>query len=108
MCFSSRLHRCIVPECDVVAYNGSVQFDQPWLSRAIPLTNTSIENCLRFKVNQSVPVENDQCLESYFDRTVMRKCDDFVFKTDERSIQNEVSSHFYYFSVLYFDNERSL
>lgn len=71
--------------------NGIVEFDQPWLSQAIPLSNRSFENCLRFEVNRSIPIESGQCLDSYFNRAQTRKCDDFVFKTDERNIQNEVS-----------------
>lgn len=88
----SIFYRCKVPECDVADTNGIMEYDQSWLSQAIPFTKESFHNCARFEVNKSIPIECGRCLDSYFDRRKMQKCDDYVFKSTARNMQHEVSA----------------
>lgn len=74
------IYRCLIPECEP---NIADSFHPDWISNVVPFENDSPSKCYRFENL------NSTCLNDYFDRTNQVRCDNFVYKTKERSIQNE-------------------
>lgn len=86
--------RCRIPECDLPG--SSAVYAQPWLEQAIPFENNRLRKCLRYKTNVTIAMNSDsgKCPAQLFDKTAVIPCNDFVFKTNERRLIQEVSNTF--------------
>lgn len=84
--------RCRIPECD--ADNGNIIFEPHWLQNAVPFKNKAPEKCSRFGTNTSIHSfhENfeNECPVKIFNHSETIGCTEFVFKTHENRISNEV------------------
>lgn len=74
-----------------------LQYDQSWLSYAIPSKSDSFEKCFRYapvniSENSESLIENAQCDEKLFDTTKRIECTEFVYRTDEKNVMTEVRS----------------
>lgn len=76
--------------------NRLIQYDQPWLPFAIPSTNSSFENCFRYAPANLSDVDGSivgigQCNAQSFDVTKKIECTEFVYRSDEKNLQTEVT-----------------
>lgn len=81
--------RCKIPECD----QNVTRYSPIWIENAVPFRHNEPEKCFRYQSNTyaNSSTHRDQCSFDEFDRTKIIKCDDFVYKTNEVTILNEVS-----------------
>lgn len=88
------LYRCKIPECDSDENNRLLQYDQTWLSMAIPSSNSTFDSCFRYApVNSSEFSAGDrigQCSDEMFDTSKKIACTEFVYTSDEKNVQTEV------------------
>lgn len=78
--------------------NDSAVYDTDWLSAAIPADpklHGRSANCLRYgSVNASTTINGlktgNQCSANMFNRSQTIKCHDFVFKSNERRLLQQV------------------
>lgn len=81
--------RCKVPECDLdVANNRDIQYDQPWLPYAIPLSDGKYDKCFRYAIKNHT--SSTQCAADMFDNSTKIKCTEYVYASDEINVQTEV------------------
>lgn len=101
------LFRCKIPECDIDRNSRLIEYDQPWLSLAIPSNDSVFENCFRYapvnldKAHRSMPgnqnkiapsiLKRNKCSAQQFDLTSKIGCTEFVYKSDEKNLQTEVT-----------------
>lgn len=83
-----------MPECDGIDEdNRKLEYNQRWLKWAIPpdaTTHKKVAKCIRYApIAQSN--ETKQCAAESFNRMQRIPCTEYVYKTDERNIQTEVS-----------------
>lgn len=91
-----RICRCRIPECDLTG--DAAVYDESWLDRAIPSEKNRLKKCLRYNTNITIAarlatsggVDDERCPAIIFDRNDVIRCDDFVFKTNERRLIQEV------------------
>ncbi|KAF9803198.1 hypothetical protein SFRURICE_018349 [Spodoptera frugiperda] len=67
--------RCLIPECD----GEQPEFSPAWLSKAVPTTEDSFDNCQRFG-NATVLPRTDTCPAELFDRDTLLPCDQYVYQ----------------------------
>lgn len=88
--------RCNIPECE----NSSmldVSYMPDWIDNAVPMEHGVPAKCLRFAstklLNQSKLGTNgfEYCDVNVFNRSETIRCNEFVYKTDEVNIVNEVN-----------------
>lgn len=90
LCF---FHRCKVPECDVGDNNREINYDQPWLSYAIPTSSSNgFESCVRY-APKNISSSGSQCSPDHFDTSKQIKCSEYIYSSDEKNIQTEVLSN---------------
>lgn len=86
--------RCRVSECDID--DGNIRFEPHWIQNAIPFKNKAPEKCLRFGTNSSLNSLYDsfenECPGKMFNHSEIITCTEFVFKTHENRISNEVKT----------------
>lgn len=81
-----------MPECDVGANNRDIKYDQEWLKLAIPFNdNNHPESCTRYAPNNISAVKSRQCSAELFDKSTKIECSEFVYASDEKNVQTEVS-----------------
>lgn len=78
--------RCAIPQCD----NQPPDFEPPWLPGAVPYKRNTPALCDQHVFNSS-ELNNKTCSYDDFDKTRIFRCESFVYKTQERSILQEVS-----------------
>lgn len=96
LCF---IFRCKIPECDVENENREIGYDQFWLKYAIPKSKDGFEKCVRFAPNKSAEwhvldereLDVQHCSRQQFDTSEQIRCTEFIYRTDERNVQTEVS-----------------
>lgn len=80
-----------MPECDVGhASNRDIQYDQPWLRYAIPLTNGKYDKCFRYAIKNQTSLETTQCDADKFNKYERMTCTEYVYASDEINVQTEV------------------
>lgn len=87
------MNRCKIPECDLDENNNRLlQYDQPWLSMAIPSVNNTFDKCFRYApANLSEFLsESGQCSGQMFNTSKKIACTEFVYASDEKNVQTEV------------------
>lgn len=90
MCF-----RCNIPGCDQEPYN----FNQQWISNGIPEKNGFPEKCIKYE-QLLIPDNATECYNSdIFNSSHQVKCNNFIYDTNELTLQNEVRSTVRYKSV---------
>lgn len=86
------IRRCQIPECEIVS---STDFNPYWLENAVPFEDSKPVRCMRYSpiLNSKVYPELNSCEAYAFNRSAVVECLDgeFIFRTDEISIVNEVS-----------------
>lgn len=86
--------RCQVPECDASTSNYVI-WDPEWLPQAIPLKDDRIEKCRRYIGNETATQffksQQDECPSELFKTDQTISCTEFIFKTEEIGVSNEVS-----------------
>lgn len=85
--FYNYFHRCKIPECD----NNVTEYSPIWLKNAVPYRHNEPEKCYRYATKMHGNSSIHQCSLDEFDNTNRMKCDEFVYKTNEVTILNEVS-----------------
>lgn len=70
----------MISECEQI---NTADFHPDWITNAIPFENDSPSKCDRFENS------NFNCSNENFDINKKVRCDKFVYKTNERSIQSE-------------------
>lgn len=83
--FEYEYFRCKVPGCDVEPYN----FNQAWVSNAIPHRNGFPEKCTKYE-QVLIPSDPSQCNNTHIFDTSQETCNDFIYETNELTLQNEV------------------
>lgn len=83
-------------ECEAAAANGYVSWQPEWLPHAIPQENNRIDKCRRYIGNEtSIALDHErrdkECPAELFNTNQKVGCDEFVFKTEEVGVSNEVS-----------------
>lgn len=84
--------RCQIPECDDVQHP---QFEVEWMQNAIPFKNSKLMKCHRYEPMKLVNASDQQyCEKDVFNQSSIVRCDQngLIYKTDEVSIVNSVSS----------------
>lgn len=81
------VHRCKIPECD----KNVTEYSPSWLENAVPLRHNEPEKCFRYPSKMYSNSSAQECSFDAFDNTKQVKCDEFVYKTNEVTILNEVS-----------------
>lgn len=94
-----------MPECDFIAENNrAIEFNQQWLNFSIPpdsTANNKIANCVRYapvtdattnNLTTALPNGTGQCTADSFNTMQTIECTEYVYASDERNIQTEVSS----------------
>ncbi|XP_055299839.1 organic cation transporter protein-like [Sitodiplosis mosellana] len=93
------IYRCKIPECDVGENSREIAYDQPWLRNAIPTienSNGKMENCVRYASldrNSSTESSLAKCGPDMFNKSLIVKCSEFIYATDERNVQTELNIH---------------
>lgn len=82
---------CKVPECELNSNNRDIPFDQPWLHDAIPFSDDKIDSCYRYAPKNNTDTEFGQCSADMFDKTRKIECTEYVYGSDEKNVQTEVS-----------------
>lgn len=78
--------RCKVPSCDL---SDPPEFKPDWLQYAVPYEDGQPSWCHKYPVREDAL---EKCSNTSFDRTGNgERCEEFVFKTAEHRIANEVS-----------------
>lgn len=77
-------YRCRIPECE--DSNTSI-YNSSWVEDAIPFKNKLPEKCLRYEYLNS---SSDSCSADSFNTQRTIECDDFIFETEEKTLQNRV------------------
>ena len=78
--------RCAIPECDAT---NNTHYDPPWLPNAVPFANDAPSKCMKFVINNAT--ENfENCNKASDFTTQTQRCHSFVYKTQEKSILQEV------------------
>lgn len=82
--------RCFIPECETL---GATSYETDWLPNAVPFSNGKPMKCSRYEYlrdTQFAPLQ--YCPKEKFNQSSVELCshNQFVFKNDEKSIQNEV------------------
>lgn len=87
------LYRCKIPECDTNTGNREIEFDQPWLTHAIPSSKDSnFAKCVRYAPNDNVTnIDQNDCSANMFDSTRQIECNEFIYSSDEINVQTDVS-----------------
>lgn len=86
----SNTSRCLIPECDTSGVNT---FEPSWLSNAVPYSNGKPAKCSRYPSLSNTSSSKPDELCDRFDHFKEIGCDNqFVYKTDEISILNGVST----------------
>lgn len=80
-----------MPECDIGVNNREIQFDQPWLPNAIPYSNDQIDRCFRYVPKNQTETEYGKCSAEMFDKHVKIPCTEYVYASQERNLQTEVT-----------------
>lgn len=78
--------RCGIPECD----QNSNEYEPSWLVNAVPYTQDVPNKCDMFLYNSTEIIANETCPASDFDRNEITRCSSFIYKTEEKSILQEV------------------
>ncbi|XP_050313329.1 solute carrier family 22 member 3-like [Anthonomus grandis grandis] len=78
-------YRCKVPDCDSA---DKTTFFQPWLSNAIPYTSGHPEKCSMFAPHKNF-TKSDNCSVTEFNTDLIRRCDEFVYNGEEKTILQE-------------------
>lgn len=82
------IFRCKIPQCDDY---GDILYEPAWINDAIPLKNGVPEQCLRFSMtNEFNDTSHTSCTANIFNRSRIIRCNEFVYKTDEVNLVNEV------------------
>lgn len=90
--YFSFFFRCQIPECDDVQHP---QFEVEWMQNAIPFKNSKLMKCHRYEPMKLVNASDQQyCEKDVFNQSSIVRCDQngLIYKTDEVSIVNSVSS----------------
>ncbi|CAK1555076.1 unnamed protein product [Leptosia nina] len=73
--------RCLIPECES---SDAIEFSPPWLTNAVPVTETTFDNCQRYAsyVNASYVNQTsiEVCPKDLFDRRKVIPCEEFVYE----------------------------
>ncbi|KAL1491730.1 hypothetical protein ABEB36_012285 [Hypothenemus hampei] len=77
-------YRCKVPGCDLEKFPN---YNEPWLSDAIPFTNDKPEKCSRFALLNS-SLLSDNCTRK-FDKNLRETCEEFIYDGTEQTILQE-------------------
>lgn len=88
-------YRCKVPECDVGGDDREIKYDQPWLHNAIPTSGGKLKNCMRFApiiISDGFASGRNECTTDLFNTSVEIECSEFVYASDEKNVQTEVSN----------------
>lgn len=92
--YMNLVFRCQVPECDASTSNYVI-WDPEWLPQAIPLKDDRIEKCRRYIGNETATQffksQQDECPSELFKTDQTISCTEFIFKTEEIGVSNEVS-----------------
>lgn len=79
---NSIISRCLIKECETIS---TTDFTPNWLKHAVPYEKTVPSNCFRYK-NEN----NSICSENSFNNSYSYRCDEFVYKTKQKTLVNEV------------------
>lgn len=82
------LFSCLIPECET---RGTDAYNASWLRNAVPFSKERPSACYRY-ARISNKYTADQCTENHFNRSKEMRCTEYVYKTDEVSILNDVKS----------------
>lgn len=106
-------HRCRIDECD--PENTAPTFLPLWIDNSVPFESGVPSKCTRYKLRSSndtsTPyVDNNSknsnsspvCPANMFDQTTTESCNEFVYKTEERTIATEVSRENLYWKINWF------
>lgn len=77
-------------------------YAEPWLKEAIPHENNRLKKCLRYDTNITIAARwatsdeggDEKCPAQIFDKELVIPCNDFVFKTSEQRLIQEVNKSF--------------
>lgn len=79
-------YRCVVPECDKII-DSNIEFNPKWLKYAVPFKEDLPVQCDRYTLNNSREFE---CRNGSFLTHNTKRCDEFVYENNEKTILNEV------------------
>lgn len=84
-------YRCKIPECDDNNVTTN-EFSPKWLMNAVPTSTTNglPEKCLRFVSRRNV-TDTECSSPDNFDANSTVECIEFVYKTTEKTILNQVN-----------------
>lgn len=93
------LFSCRIPECDLAG--EAAVYDESWLQRAIPMEKNRLKKCLRYNTNITIAARQatsgdggidtvERCPAIIFDPNDVIRCNDFVFKTNEQRLIQQV------------------
>lgn len=74
--------RCHISECEDIS---STSYNTSWLEYAVPFENDIPSSCNRYR-----SLDGSNCLEESFNRLDVYQCNEFVYKTDDKTLVNEV------------------
>lgn len=89
--------RCEIPDCDAI----NPQFEPPWLDNAIPFSKNRPSKCTRFVFNNVTDSFNN-CSKATDFTTTVETCHSFVYRTQEKSILQEVTISIFKFILTIF------
>lgn len=85
-------NRCKIAECD----SPDSPYDAPWTEYSIPWNGKDMDKCNRYENNKlsNWTQSEDICLADNYNNAKIQSCpgNEFVFRDDEVTISNEVST----------------
>lgn len=86
--------RCKVPGCDIGSDDRSINYEQTWLSNAIPKESEHYDDCLHFvpiyEITNTTLTNEFECSKESFDTSAVQGCSKFIYSSDEKNVQTEV------------------
>lgn len=95
-----------MPECEFGENDRNIPYNQPWLDNAIPSSNGKFDNCHRYAPKNWGENSSGQCTADMFDTSMKIPCNEFIYATDERNIQTEVTAELKFKIILCSQDQR--
>lgn len=74
--------RCLISECEDIS---NTNYNTSWLEYAVPFEKDIPSSCNRYKF-----LDSSVCSQNSFDPSDEYQCNEFVYKTNDKTLVNEV------------------
>lgn len=97
---SDLCNRCQIPQCDP----AEPEYRPEWILNAVPGTESSLDNCQRYRNLSASAPPPGTCPAALFDQDALLPCDDYVYETTD-TVVYDVSYHqtaYFIYIIRYF------